>query len=246
MVAAPLLAWPLTKLLNQEMGAGLILAAAVPSTLASAAVWTRRAGGNDSIAMMVTVITNSICFLVTPAWVFWILGEQILGFNASEIISKLLLFVVVPMAVGQALRGLPGGADWATSKKPAFSLIAQIGILAMVLLGSIRLGNSVQLQSSALNLNQILLIIVMVSALHLLLFSIGILAGRATNQSVADQIAIGFAGSQKTLMVGLGVAVSMGLNIIPIVAYHAMQLIIDTLIADRYRIANSTDTDNQK
>ena len=63
----------------------------------------------------------------------------------------------------------------------------------------------------------------------------GIYAGRATGQNRENNIAIGFSGSQKTLMVGLSVAVSMGLNIIPIVAYHAMQLIIDTLIADRYR-----------
>ena len=132
LVAAPLLAWPLSQFLSDDMAAGFLLAAAAPSTLASAAVWTRRAGGNDSVAMMVTIITNAICFLVTPAWVFWLIGQQITGFDVSDTIFKLLLFVVLPMAVGQALRVPSGLAQWATNNKPKFSLFAQIGILAMV------------------------------------------------------------------------------------------------------------------
>ena len=235
LVAAPLLAWPLSQFLSDDMAAGLLLAAAAPSTLASAAVWTRRAGGNDSVAMMVTIITNAICFLVTPAWVFWLIGQQITGFDVSDTIFKLLLFVVLPMAVGQALRVPSGLAQWATNNKPKFSLFAQIGILAMVLLGSIKMGQTLEFASIYMITNQLLLVIVLVSSLHLALFSMGIYAGRATGQNRENNIAIGFSGSQKTLMVGLSVAVSMGLNIIPIVAYHAMQLIIDTLIADRYR-----------
>ncbi len=55
-----------------------------------------------------------------------------------------------------------------------------------------------------------------------------------------QQIAVGFSGSQKTLMVGLSAAISMGLNIIPIVAYHAMQLLVDTVIADQLKKRNSS------
>ena len=46
----------------------MIVAATAPCTLASAAVWTRRAGGNDAVAILVTFITNATCFLVTPFW----------------------------------------------------------------------------------------------------------------------------------------------------------------------------------
>ena len=55
-----------------------------------------------------------------------------------------------------------------------------------------------------------------------------------------QQFAVGFSGSQKTLMVGLSAAISMGLNIIPIVAYHAMQLLVDTVIADQLKKRNSS------
>ena len=54
----------------------LVIAAAVPSTVASAAVWTRRAGGNEIVALIVTVVTNSLCFLVTPLWVLLATGRS--------------------------------------------------------------------------------------------------------------------------------------------------------------------------
>lgn len=235
MVVAPLLAWPLSHLLADDMRSGFVLAASVPSTLASASVWTRRAGGNDSIAMMVTIITNGLCFLVTPACVFLLIGKQMTGFSLTDTIWKLFLFVVLPMALGQALRLPRGMGQWATANKPKFALVAQIGILSMVLLGSIKMGQTLKIESLGAIANQLLFVIVLVSGLHLALFFMGFYAGRFTGQNPQNAIAIGFSGSQKTLMIGLGVAVSMGLNIIPIVAYHAMQLIIDTLIADRFQ-----------
>jgi sodium/bile acid cotransporter 7 len=50
-----------------------------------------------------------------------------------------------------------------------------------------------------------------------------------------DRIAVGIAGSQKTLMVGLQVALACQLLILPMVVYHVGQLIVDTIIADRWR-----------
>ena len=52
----------------------------------------------------------------------------------------------------------------------------------------------------------------------------------------ADAIAVAFSGSQKTLMVGAYIALAVGpLAILPMVAYHAAQLIVDTLVADWWR-----------
>ena len=45
------------------------------------------------------------------------------------------------------------------------------------------------------------------------------------------------AGSQKTLMVGLYVAIHYfgGLVLIPLVIYHVVQLLMDTVVADLWR-----------
>ena len=50
-----------------------------------------------------------------------------------------------------------------------------------------------------------------------------------------DQIAVGIAGSQKTLMVGLQVGMDLHVSILPMVVYHVGQLFLDTVIADRIR-----------
>jgi sodium/bile acid cotransporter 7 len=51
-----------------------------------------------------------------------------------------------------------------------------------------------------------------------------------------DQAAVAFAGSQKTLMIGLAIAVEFGgLAVLPMMAYHVGQLLVDTLLADRLR-----------
>ncbi len=43
-------------------------------------------------------------------------------------------------------------------------------------------------------------------------------------------------------MVGLAVALDFGgLAVLPLIAYHAIQLLVDTVLADRYRVAD----DNQ-
>jgi sodium/bile acid cotransporter 7 len=64
---APPLGWLAGRLLPYELATGVVIAAVVPCTLVAATVWTRRAGGNDAVAILVTMITNLACFLIIPA-----------------------------------------------------------------------------------------------------------------------------------------------------------------------------------
>ena len=70
----PPLGWLASRVLPPELAIGVIVATTVPCTLATAAVWTRRAGGNDAVAFLVTMITNLACFLVVPGWL-WLLSD---------------------------------------------------------------------------------------------------------------------------------------------------------------------------
>jgi sodium/bile acid cotransporter 7 len=135
-VALPLLAWLLVAtvghlLLSRDMALGLLTAAATPCTLASAAVWTRRAGGNDAISIMVTVITNASCFLVTPFWLWQMTGESA-QIDAPQMILKLALFVVLPMVLAQVTRFARVIGRWATQHTVALGVTAQVGVLIMI------------------------------------------------------------------------------------------------------------------
>ena len=72
--------------------------------------------------------------------------------------------------------------------------------------------------------------------LHTSVLAVGYGLAKAAGMSRPNCIAVAFAGSQKTLMVGLYVALRYygGLAILPMVAYHVGQLILDTLVADAW------------
>ena len=82
--------------------------------------------------------------------------------------------------------------------------------------------------------------VIAVTSVHVALLVIGFALSRTFGFMRPDAIAVGFSGSQKTLMVGAYLALAIGpLAILPMVAYHAAQLIVDTLVADWLR--NKTD-----
>jgi sodium/bile acid cotransporter 7 len=240
---APPLGWLASRILPAELAAGVILATTVPSTLASAAVLTRRAGGNDAVAFLVTMITNLTCFLVVPAWLLVLVGVRTeIDFNA--IVIKLLLLVVLPIIAAQILRQWPAIGRQATRHKIALGTIAQIGVLLMVLVGAVDCGTRLAALEtrSVISPGNVLLLIAAVTAVHMLLVMAGFVLSRAFSIGRDDAIAVAFSGGQKTLMVGAFLATAVApLAILPMVAYHAAQLIIDTLIADWLRQRNVTD-----
>jgi sodium/bile acid cotransporter 7 len=238
-VAMPLLTWLIVatvgwQLLGRELALGLLAAVAVPCTLASAAVWTRRAGGNDAVSIMVTVITNATCFLVTPFWLVQTTGQQA-QLDAGPMITKLALVVVVPMTLAQLARLTRPVGRWALRRKTPLGVVAQTGVLAMVFFGSVQTAQRFGAGSTPPAVFALITLLVAVVGIHVLGVFAGMWAARLAGCDRGDQIAVGLAGSQKTLMVGLQVAMESGFNIIPMVAYHICQLLIDTLIADRLR-----------
>ncbi len=235
----PLVAWGVSFLLTGGQGPGLLIAAATPCTVASAAVWTRRAGGNDAVATMVTLITNAICFVVTPLWLIIFLGPDArsdeLEFRSA--VLQLGRIVVLPMFAAQLVRLYSPIARWSFRHKLALSIVAQLGLLFMVLSGAIQTG--IQLRSNGGSaattpgLFDFLLMLAAVLFVHISMFYSGLKLAQWCGLPRADQIAVGFSGSQKTLMIGLKVALDLNLSILPMVTYHVAQLLVDTVIADR-------------
>lgn len=241
----PLVAWGiyfgLRPILHPELAIGILIAAATPSTLASSAVWTRRAGGNDMVANLVTVITNLGCFLVTPAWLVVMTGHQVRSVDLSSMVLKLLYTVLLPMLAAQALRLIEPVGSWATRNKTPLGVLAQCGILTMVLVGAVSAGLSISAQQQGASGvgGDLVLMIAAVLTLHVSMLWAGHLLGKWLGLARPERIAVGFAGSQKTLMVGLAIAIDdygdLALAVLPMVTYHVGQLLIDTGVADRLR-----------
>jgi len=232
----PLLALPAMWLLSNDMAGGLIVTALVPSTLASAAVWTRKAGGDDATAMVVSVITNLACFLVVPAGLWLILGRST-EISPMDQVRSLLLWVVIPLLLGQAVRRFTS-PRWVTRHRTKLSNAAQVGILLMVCFGSVASADRLATNPSAGGWIEIIAAGSLASAIHLAAFYLGIQAARAIGATPPSQIAVGISGSQKTLMVGLQIGLDFGVSILPMIIYHVSQLMIDTLLVDRWAKAH--------
>jgi len=254
----PLVAWAASLLSTGDFALGMNIAAAAPCTMASAAVLTRRAGGNDATALMVTIVTNLICFLMMPFWLYLTTGGVIPfsilpvpgqgGIVLWEMVWKLLLLVLLPMTAGQLARLLPGWGHWAGKMKTPIGVVAQCGILTMVFLGCVRSGLKLReletsLMPSPLDFGAMTFLVL---AIHLVALGLSLWVARRLAFPRREEIPIAFAGSQKTLMIGLAVAAEFypdqPLALLPMVAYHLGQLFIDTMVADRYRAAELRDT----
>jgi sodium/bile acid cotransporter 7 len=152
--------------------------------------------------------------------------------------------VVAPIVTAQLLRQWRPLGTLVGHHKIALSTLAQIGILTFVFAGAVRCGKEMHDVSNGqlLSVGDAALMIVVVVAVHLALLAIGMAAARALGMSRPDAIAVSISGSQKTIMVGLFLAIKFGaLAILPMVAYHAAQLLLDTIIADWLRAKRSSD-----
>ncbi len=229
----PAMAFIAALFLTPAMGGGLLVAASVPCTLASASVWTRRGHGNDAVSMFVTVFTNLFCFLIAPATLLLLLGKSSNVDFANQAI-KLLLLVLAPLVFAQLLQRFVWVSKQLTQHKGAVSNLSQFGVLTMVLFGaaetSHRLPGGLETWSeiSAAGLSAL--------SIHLLALFGGWWLAARLQLPRADRVAVAISGSQKTLMVGLQIASDCGVSMLPMIIYHVGQLVLDTLFVQHPRI----------
>lgn len=236
----PLIVWGIVLLLPASpFSAGLLIMAAVPSTLASAAVWARKAGGNDGLCLIVTLISNGLCFLVTPFWLWVTLGKSA-PLDSQALAIRLMFIAMLPMLLGQVARLSGTIKQFADSNRPKISMAAQAGILSIVFIGAIRSGPELLGTGSGFSFGSLVIVWLICLGIHLLLLVISWFSALMIRCSREDAIAVMFSGSQKTLPIAIDLAtapilLSSGISslvIIPPLLYHATQLIVDTLVVE--------------
>jgi len=245
--------------LHVDLKYGLLIAASVPCTLAAASVWTRKAGGNDAVSLLVTMTTSTACFISTPFWLSipTFLSVDVAATAASGLTLSLetrlklavdLIFgALIPTFLGQALRQHSATRIWADRRKPLLGGISQSLILVMVLVSAIKAGGRLAETDKSIGLMPFVFVFLCVVAIHVAAYLIAITVARKLGFRLEDQIAVGLAGSQKTLPTGLLIATELGRTagmtfaLFPMLMYHAAQLLIDTLFVADYtrRISSS-------
>lgn len=222
--------------LSQDYRIGLIVVGSLPCTMASATIWTRLAGGNEAVSLMVTMITNSLVFLFTAGWLSLLTGQAV-SFDSTAMILDLLKVVVAPILVGQILRRIGDVGTTVANYKRSISIACRL--LILIVIAKSAAGAELDLAEQGRSLLtdvQLLVVLVVCIAVHLLLLASGYWMGKKMF-SAADAVAVAFAGSQKTLPVGVFLIAdyyqSTPLAIVPMLFFHVGQLVVDTYIAER-------------
>lgn len=241
----PLGGWGLSLLqLTRDYQVGLMIAASVPCTMAAASVWTRRAGGNDAVSLLVTVLTNGLCFVVTPFWLALAASETgAVQLDVGDMMQRLIVSALLPIACGQAVRLIRICAQAADRFKTPLGVVAQGSVLLIVFWTALKAGPKLGDGADAAGgFAAVLLVWGSSIVLHLSAMALAIAGSRRFAFARADIVATAFAASQKTLPIGVLIATDptmfgdrgMPFAVFPMLMYHASQLFIDTFVADRF------------
>jgi len=237
----PLLGWGLIKITGSWMSAdlqtGFFYLCALPSTVSSSVALTVAARGNVPVAVFNATLSSLLGVVLTPLWMAWILGHSGIDFAVVPVIMDLLLWLVLPLVLGQLARPLLSG--WASRNKNRVQMVDRLTILVLIYTS---FSDSVQ-QGIWSHYGSIVLVETIVGTG--VLFFIVLLLTRALSNllglSTEDRIAAIFCGSKKTLASGVpmahlifGANPALGLILMPIMIYHPLQLAVGGIMAQHW------------
>ena len=224
-----------------DLRLGFFYLGALPSTVSSSVAMTAAARGNVAAAIFNATLSSLLGVFLTPLLIGWMMAESgRTGGNPlplGKVILDLLLWLVLPLLVGQGLRPWLGG--WAARHKRWTSKVDRGTILLLVYTSFC---DSVQRGVwTEQGLGVVVATLIGAGAmLGLMLVGVN-LACRWLGFSVEDRIAAVFCGSKKTLASGVpmahlifGSSPALGVILLPIMVYHPLQLVVCGVLASRW------------
>lgn len=242
--AVPLLGWSAGRLVPQaDLRVGLLLAASVPCTLTSAVLWTRMAGGNEAVALLVVLLSTGLSWLATTAWLALAPAAEV-AVDPAGMMRGLVLVLLVPVALGQLSRAVPALAWLAGRYQAALGILSRLLVLSIVLKAAVDVSERLGGRGAFLSLGLFVAVAVLCLAIHLAALAAGFWSSGWLGFGRDSQIAVAFACSQKTLPVSLYLFETYfkeahPLAVVPLVLYHFGQLVVDTFIADALATSGS-------
>jgi sodium/bile acid cotransporter 7 len=216
------------------LAGGIIFLGCLPSTIQSSIGFTVIARGDVAAAVAAASASNLLGMALTPVLVGALLHAQ--GGVSPNAAWSIVLQLLAPFAAGQALR--PWIGDWIKARAKLVSSIDRGSILLVVYTAfSGAVVEGVWSRVGALDLLRLLILcglllgIVLWATAH---------AARALGFSKADEIAIVFCGSKKSLASGAPMAGALfpaaqaGFALLPLMLFHQIQLMACAVIAQAY------------
>jgi solute carrier family 10 (sodium/bile acid cotransporter), member 7 len=222
-------------LLTPTLWAGVILLCTLPSTVQSSIAFTSIAGGNVPAALCSASASNLLGILITPLVAGLLLSGGHGGFSARAV-GDIAVQLFLPFLAGQLVRPLIGA--WAQRNRGLLSLVDR-GSILLVVYAAFSEGVTQGIWHQ-LGLGSLGILLAVDAVLLAAVLTITTLVSRQLGFSRADEIAIVFCGSKKSLASGLPMATvlfagrSVGLVVLPLMLFHQIQLMVCAALARRY------------
>ena len=221
--------------LPAELALGLLYVCLLPSTVQSSIAFTSIAGGNVPAALTSASLSNLLGVVATPLLVLALAQGQggALDFSSVE---KIALQILAPFLVGQLVRPLIGG--WLTRHKAVTGFVDR-GSILLVVYAAFSDGMVAGVWTQV-GWRDLLLVVAFDIAILLVVLAATTQAARRLGFTRADEIAIVFCGSKKSMATGIPMAnilfagQAVSLVVLPLMLFHQIQLFACAAIARRY------------
>ena len=215
---------------------GIIFLAVLPTTISTAVVYTDKAGGNPATALFNVTLANFLGILIVPIAMTTL--QEGATLEASAFIKTILLLLVLPFTMGQILRAR--GMNWMDRHKDLARNLCQ-GFILFILWAAFCnsfAGNIFQGQEPGFLISLCVHLLVLLLAMRILIPAISNVLKIARQ----DRPAFFFCGSEKPLAAGLPMGTALfgaenpqlGMILLPVLAYHPMQLLLDGILASHW------------
>jgi len=222
--------------MNPQIAAGLLFLCLLPSTVQSSIAFTSIAGGNVPAAVCSASASNLVGIFITPVLVGLLMGAHAGAGDTLHSMEAIALQLLAPFILGHLSRPLT--AKVLGAHKKVVNLVDRGSILMVVYSAfSAAVVDGLWRKLSALDLAVVLGMDGLILAVALVCTT---WAARAFGFSRADEIAIVFCGSKKSLASGVPMAgvlfpaAAVGPIIVPLMLFHQMQLMVCAVLARRY------------
>lgn len=242
-IVFPILGWVtypvLVPLLGPGLAAGVIYLCVLPGTVQSAIAFTSMARGNIPAAVCAASASSIVGIIITPVLLQLILGADTAALGGGALLTsiwKISVQILLPFAVGHLMRPL---------------LVGFLGqhrlLVGAVDRGSILLVVYTAFSQSVIgglwkstSLGALAWLVVVCCVLLALVLAGNMWSTRRLGFNRADEIAIVFCGSKKSLATGVpmagvlfGAAV-IGPMLLPLMIFHQVQLMVCAALAQHY------------
>lgn len=216
---------------------GFIYLAALPSTVSSSVAMTSLARGNVPAAIFSATLSSLLGVFITPALMALHATAGGTAMPLVPVITKVVLLVLLPIVLGQIASLWLSG--WA-ARRIKWIKLADRAIILVIVFNA--LSNSM-VQGIWTKYDPTLVLGMGLGAalLFFVVYGLVALTCRGLGFSREDSIASLFCGSTKSLATGVplaklmfGASPELGLIIAPIMLYHFFQLVVISVLANRY------------